>query len=147
MKFFGTRPPGTPPVAGFSVVDDRLTIHGDIETEGTVRVDGRVQGAVHRAGTLIVGAGGEVVGDVEAREVVVAGTIHGNVFARGRIEIEAGAAVNGQVQAATMALHEGGAVNGLITIGLEAPTTTGPAGTRRLELAPSSPASSGVARG
>jgi cytoskeletal protein CcmA (bactofilin family) len=131
-------------VAGFSVVDDRLTIHGDIETEGTVRVDGRVEGAVHRAGTLIVGAGGEVLGNVEAREVVVAGRIQGNVYARNRVEIEAGASVNGEVYAAVLSLHEGGTVNGHVVIGLEPQGGTGP---RRLELAPPEPNKQNAARG
>src|SRR3954468_11686527 len=71
MSIFGGRTPQTP-AAGFSVVDDRLTIRGNIDTDGTVRVDGRVEGSSHRAGTLIVGVGGLVIGHVEAREVVVA---------------------------------------------------------------------------
>src|ERR1051325_5744560 len=101
MNIFGSRPP-RPGTAGFSVVDDRRTIRRDIGTDGTVRVDGRVEGAVHRAGTLIVGVGGAVIGDVEAREVVVAGNIQGNVHARGRIEIESGAAAHGELRAAPL---------------------------------------------
>src|SRR3954462_11296703 len=88
--------------SGYSVINDRLTIRGELDTDGTVRVDGRVEGASHRAGILIVGAGGHVVGDVEARDVVVAGTIQGNVRATGRLEIEAGAAVLGEIRAGAM---------------------------------------------
>src|SRR5438045_1003183 len=125
MNIFGSRPQ-KPATAGFSVVDDRLTIRGDIDTDGTVRVDGRVEGAVHRAGTLIVGVGGAVIGDVEAREVVVAGNIQGNVHARGRIEIESGAAVHGEIRANAMSLREGGAVDGQVSIGAEAPASPAP---------------------
>src|SRR4051812_50093225 len=77
--------------SGYSVINDRLSIRGELDTDGTVRVEGRVEGPTHRVGTLIVGAGGFVVGDVEAKDVVVAGQIQGNVHASGRIEIEAGA--------------------------------------------------------
>lgn len=141
MNPTGVRPPRSAP-AGCSVVDEHLTIHGDIETDGTVRVDGRVEGALHRADTLIVGAHGAVHGDVEAREVAVAGTIHGNVRASGRIEIEPGAAVEGQVHAATMMLHEGGAVNGQVSVGaVEALDAVPPGAGRRLALAKSEPVS------
>src|SRR3954462_984896 len=116
MSIFGGRTPQTP-AAGFSVVDDRLTIRGNIDTDGTVRVDGRVEGSSHRAGTLIVGVGGLVIGNVEAREVVVAGHVLGHVHARGRIEIESGAAVHGDIRANAMVLREGGAVEGQISIG------------------------------
>jgi cytoskeletal protein CcmA (bactofilin family) len=134
MTIFGGRTPQTP-AAGFSVVDDRLTIRGNIDTDGTVRVDGRVEGSSHFAGTLIVGVGGLVVGHVEAKEVVVAGQIHGNVQARGRIEIESGAAVHGEVRAHAMVLREGGVVDGRVSIGGEGLPVNPPG--RRLELTPS----------
>src|ERR1041384_4952239 len=70
---------------GYSVIHDRLTIRGELDTDGTVRVEGRVEGPTHRAGTLIVGAGGYVVGDVEAKDVVVAGQIPGKLPASGGI--------------------------------------------------------------
>ena len=131
----------TPAVSGFSVVDDRLTVRGNIDTDGTVRVDGRVEGSTHRAGTLIVGVGGSVVGDVDAREVVVAGTIDGNVHAR-RIEVVSGASVRGQVRANSMSLRKGGFVNGQVSINTEpASAVAAPAANgRRLELAATPPA-------
>lgn len=122
----------TPP-AGFSVVDDKLVIHGDLDTNGTIRVDGQVSGSLHRAGTLIVGAGGTVVGNVEAREVIVAGAIHGNVNARGRVEIEPGAVVNGEIHATTMFLHDGGTANGYLAIGGE---PQAPVRGRQIDVAP-----------
>lgn len=131
------------PARGYSLVDDRLTIRGEIDTDGTVRIDGRIEGTIHRAGTLIVGAGGGVIGDVEAREVIVAGVIEGNVRASGRVEIEAGAAVHGEIRADAMQLHEGGAVHGLVLVGAasSAIAATGqPAPTRRLEIAQPTPA-------
>lgn len=135
MKLFGARAPRrTAP--GYSVVDDRLTIRGEIDTDGTVRVDGRVEGPMHRAGTLIIGARGGVVGDVEAGDIIVAGTIQGNVHATGRIEIESGAVVHGEIRANAMLLREGAAVHGQVSIGA-APSSAGTTTGRRLELASS----------
>lgn len=120
--------------SGYSVIDDRLTIRGELDTDGTIRVDGHIEGALHRAGTLIVGAHGEVVGDVEAAEVTVAGTIRGNVHATVRLEIEPGASVHGEIRANAMILREGAIIHGKVSIG--AAPATGEAGGRRLELAP-----------
>ena len=121
---------------GYSVIHDRLTIRGELDTDGTVRVEGRVEGPKHRAGTLIVGAGGYVVGDVEAKDVVVAGQIQGNVHATGRIEIEAGASVLGEIRANLMVLREGAAIHGQVSIGATPPAAiTAPTGSaRRLEI-------------
>src|SRR5687768_17121615 len=89
MGIFGGSTSSTRNARGYSLVDDRLTVRGELDTDGSVRVDGRIEGATHRAGTLIVGPSGIIMGDVEAREVIVAGTIHGSVRATGRLEIEA----------------------------------------------------------
>jgi cytoskeletal protein CcmA (bactofilin family) len=127
---------------GYSVINDRLVIRGELDTDGTVRVDGRVEGPAHRAGTLIVGTGGVVVGHVEARDVIVAGQIQGNVHASGRIEIEAGAAVLGEIRASSMVLREGATLHGQVSIGsTPAAAVMAATGTaRRLEIAPAPPA-------
>jgi cytoskeletal protein CcmA (bactofilin family) len=122
---------------GYSVIHDRLTIRGELDTDGTVRVEGRVEGPSHRAGTLIVGAGGFVVGNVEAKDVVVAGQIQGNVHASGRLEIEAGASVLGEIRANLMILREGATIHGQVSIGTTPPAAVmAPTGSaRRLEIA------------
>jgi cytoskeletal protein CcmA (bactofilin family) len=136
MKLFRR---GSKPVvpAGYSVVDKQLAVSGELNTASTVRVDGRVDGARHRADTLIVGVGAVVVGDVEVRDLVVAGEILGNVIASGRVEIQAGASVTGSIRAAAMQLEEGGVVRGhlmIVAAGTEVPSIPEP---RRLELTPS----------
>ena len=137
---------------GYSVIHDRLTIRGELDTDGTVRVEGRVEGPAHRVGTLIVGAGGFVVGNVEAKDVVVAGQIQGNVHATGRIEIEAGASVLGEIRANLMVLREGATIHGQVSIGATPPAAITPStgGARRLEiansLAPAAPAATGRGR-
>jgi cytoskeletal protein CcmA (bactofilin family) len=91
---------------------------------------------MHRAGTLIVGVGGSVVGDVEAKDVVVAGSVQGNVHASGRVQIESGASVVGEIRANSMVLREGATIHGQVSIGAT-PTAAilPPTGTaRRLEL-------------
>ena len=134
MALFGTRTPRQS--SGYSVVNDRLTIRGELDTDGTVRVDGRVEGPSHRAGTLIVGVGGYVVGDVEACDVIVAGMIQGNVHASGRLQIEPGASVLGAIHANSMVLLEGATIHGQVSIGATPPAAvTAATGTaRRLEL-------------
>lgn len=133
MSIFGRRAPRTT-APGYSIIDHRMTIRGEIETDGTVRVEGKIEGTTHRVGTIIVTAHGDVVGDVEASDVTVAGNLHGNIHATGRVEIEPGAAVHGQIRAHSMQLHEGATIHGQVSIGT-APAALPPAASRHLELA------------
>lgn len=101
---------------GYSVIDDQLSIAGDLNTEGTVRVDGRVEGTLHRADTMIIGVNGAVIGDVEAREVIVGGSLVGTLTVAGRVEVQASATVQGDIRAEAVLLHEGGTVHGHVAI-------------------------------
>lgn len=136
MSMF-SRKPARGASAGYSVIDDELTISGDIATKGTIRVDGRVEGTVHRADTLIIGAGGTVIGNVEAREVVIGGALHGNLTVTERVEVQATASVRGDIRAAAVQLLEGGTVHGHIAISpIDADAAPVPL-ERRLALTPS----------
>ena len=115
MKMFASGPARNA-AAGYSVIDNELTVSGDVRTQGTIRVDGRVEGSLHRADTLIIGAGGTVVGDIEAREVVIGGELRGNLTVSERVEVQATATVTGDIRAAAVHLLEGGKVHGHISI-------------------------------
>ena len=101
---------------GYSLIDKALTISGDIDTAGTIRVDGRVNGSLHRADRLIIGAGGVLTGNIEAREVVIGGELNGALKVTERVEIQTSATVRGDIHAAAVHLVEGGAVHGHISI-------------------------------
>jgi cytoskeletal protein CcmA (bactofilin family) len=99
-------------------------------------VDGRIDGTLHRADTLIIGAGGAVIGNIEAREVVVGGELTGDLSVRGRVEIQKTATVRGDIRAAAVGLEEGGTVHGHVivhSLDAEMPVI----GERRLMLTPS----------
>ena len=100
----------------YSVLDAQLAVTGDIETGGTIRIDGKLRGSIRRADLVIVGAGAEVEGDVTAREVIVGGTISGNIEASERSELQASAVVTGDITAGAVLIHEGGAVRGRLVV-------------------------------
>ena len=136
MKMFARRS-ARPASAGYSVIDDDLSISGDLHTEGTVRVDGRVEGAMHRADTLIIGVGGTVIGNVEAREVVIGGELCGSLSVSGRVEVQASATVQGDIHAAAVMLQEGGKVHGHVAVHAIGSDSIAIPAERRLALTPS----------
>lgn len=119
MSLLKRRPdPTLPPAtgAGYSVLDAQLTVRGDIETQGTLRVDGRLEGSILGADVVVLGNGAAVVGNIKAREVIVGGTVQGNVSATNRVELQPTAVVTGDIEAGTIMIQEGGAVQGRLSI-------------------------------
>ena len=50
-----------------------MKITGDVDTDGVVKVEGRVEGAIRAGRQVLVGRQGEVKGDINTREAVIGG--------------------------------------------------------------------------
>lgn len=123
MGIFGgksePRAPSEP--AGLSIIAVGLTIRGDLESTGTVKVEGIVEGSVLAKQQVLVARGGIVRGDVLARETVIGGEVHGSINAEDRVEVQAGAAVHGDITTRRIVVSEGARLNGLIRMGEPTP--------------------------
>lgn len=115
--------PQHPAGSGYSLLDGQLTVDGDIDTEGSLRIDGRLNGNIRRADTVVLGAGASMNGDVSAREVIVGGTLTGNVHATERVELQPTAVITGDIRAQLVLVQEGGVVNGRVE--MQPPSTNG----------------------
>ena len=102
----------------FSVVSAECYFQGTLNVQGSLRVDGTLEGAVDNARHVIVGDGGKIVGDVTAEIVVCGGEIEGNVCAE-MLEILGKASIQGDIRAKKMIVEEGGRIDGRCTIGEE----------------------------
>jgi cytoskeletal protein CcmA (bactofilin family) len=106
--------PTAPAGSGYSLLDSQLTVTGDLETAGSLRIDGRLDGTVRRADAVVVGVGASTSGDIHAREVVIGGTVNGTVHATERVELQATAIVTGDIVTQSVLVQEGGVVNGRV---------------------------------
>lgn len=99
---------------GLSIVAKDLTISGDLQAEGVIRVEGRVIGNVHAGDQVLISEGGIVEGDVVTREAIVGGRVHGSVTAEERAELQASSVVHGDIVTRRLLVQEGGQVNGTV---------------------------------
>ena len=87
-------------------------LKGCISVAGPTRVDGIIEGAVHVAGSLIVGKHAVIKGDVTADTVVSAGNITGDVIAQERVKLLAPCVLVGSVQTPLLSVEEGVLISG-----------------------------------
>jgi len=103
---------GAPAPAGLSIIAVGMAVHGDLDSNGTVKVEGTVDGNVATRAQILVAKGGVVQGDLEAREAIVGGTVTGSIRALERVEIQTGAAVDGDITTRRIMVAEGASLNG-----------------------------------
>ena len=96
----------------FSIIASDMTVVGDLETEGVVRIEGRVKGTVRVGSQVLVAAGAVIEGDLHTQEAVVAGQVSGAIMARERVELQASAIVAGDIHTPRIAIVEGARVTG-----------------------------------
>lgn len=106
----------------YSVVSAECYFQGTLSVQGSLRVDGTLEGSVDNARHVVVGTDGKIVGDVSAQIVVCGGAIEGNICAE-MLEILAPASIKGDIRAQKMIVEEGGRIDGKCLIG----ATDGPA--------------------
>ncbi len=117
--------------ASMSIIGPGMNIIGDVSTDGTVRIEGRVEGTIRAGKAVIVGRGGEVVGDMVTQDAVIGGRVRGTLVAESRLELQASSDIEGQIRAPAqhLVLEEGARFNGQIQMGDGTPPTAIPART------------------
>jgi cytoskeletal protein CcmA (bactofilin family) len=96
----------------FSIIASDMTVIGDLETEGVVRVEGRVRGTVRVGAQVLVSHGAVIEGDLHTQEAVIAGQVSGAIHARERVELLATAMVAGDILTPRISIIEGAQVTG-----------------------------------
>ena len=87
---------------------------GTITYNGTVRIDGHLDGEIHTDGTLLVGEEAVLTAKVSAGTVISKGKITGDIAAKEKVRLLSPAILNGSVKAPTLSMEEGVLFNGTI---------------------------------
>ena len=112
-----------------SIIGPGMKIVGDCSSDGTIRVEGKVEGSVNAGKSVVVGKDGVVKGDISTQDAIIAGTVDGSVTAESRVELQASCRVQGDIRSRRVKLDEGGQVDGQLHMGASAaarPSSSGP---------------------
>lgn len=87
---------------------------GTITYNGTVRIDGILDGEIHTEGTLLIGEEAVLTAKVSAGTIISKGKITGDLTAKEKVRLLSPAILNGSVKAPTLSMEEGVLFNGNI---------------------------------
>src|SRR5690606_29629778 len=77
-----------PGESAISIIGPGMHIQGDITTDGTVRVEGSVEGTIRAGKAVVLGKEAEIRGHVYTQDAVIGGRITGLVVAESRLELQ-----------------------------------------------------------
>ena len=93
-------------------VGEEVTFKGTIRYQGTVRVDGRLEGEIYTDGNLIIGQKAVITAKIEAGTVTCQGQISGEILAKNRVKLLSPAVFDGTITTPLLSMDEGVMFNG-----------------------------------
>ncbi|MBI1399665.1 polymer-forming cytoskeletal protein [Hyphomonas sp.] len=124
-----------------SIICADMKINGSVTSEGSLQIDGIVDGDVS-ATDITIGASGQITGEVKAEVVKVKGKIKGSIRAR-KVELETGAHVKGDIVHSSLQIQSNAVFEGQVKHADDPLRETGPvAASENKSMSSSSPAPS-----
>lgn len=114
-RFLEDSQPSPDPIRqGTAYVGSGCRIRGDLFFQGSIRIDGEVDGTISARRCISVGESGAITtaAPITAAEIMIAGRVEGNVVASERIGISGSATILGDLIAPIIAIQAGAAVEG-----------------------------------
>ena len=101
-----------------TLIGPSVTIHGDVDFNGGVHLQGRVLGNLRMlaggAAALEIIEGGVVEGEVRAQQASINGRVRGDVHVAGRLVLGPKAAIDGNVHYGSIEMAPGARITGTL---------------------------------
>ncbi|HEX3203539.1 MAG TPA: polymer-forming cytoskeletal protein [Nitrospiraceae bacterium] len=101
----------------FTFLGRGVDFKGVIRFDGTVRIDGRMEGEVHTKGVLIVGEHAAIKGLVVAGTVICGGRVQATVTASEKVQLLKSAILIGDIRTPILSMDEGAHHHGMCEMG------------------------------
>ena len=80
-----------------TAIGPETQVTGDFRVEGSLRLDGKVEGKIEVRETVLAGPRSFLKGELHCKDAVVAGRVEGDVYAGDTVELQSGCHVVGNI--------------------------------------------------
>lgn len=111
-------------VGEFNKIVAGTKIHGEVETQGDIRVDGTIVGTLNIKGKLVLGPSGVIEGEVKCKNAEVMGSMNVEIKVEELLSLKSTAKVKGDVITNKISIEPGAKLTG--TINMDNPNAPSP---------------------
>jgi len=95
-----------------TIIGINSKFEGNIESSGTIRIDGKLIGDIKVKGDIYVGKEALIAGNISANNIFISGRVEGNVEANGILKIQSSAKLYGDITVNSLITEEGSVFEG-----------------------------------
>jgi cytoskeletal protein CcmA (bactofilin family) len=102
---------------GTTLISAGTTLKGDISSNSDLRIDGTIIGNVTSSSKIVIGASGNVEGDITGNQADIVGKVSGNIKTKDLLQLRGDCIVNGNVYAGKLQVEPTAIFNGQCHMG------------------------------
>jgi len=95
-----------------SIIANGTIFKGDITSSGDIRIDGVVKGNIQCTAKIVIGANGQVEGDINGQQADIMGHVKGTVRVKDLLQLKGNCHVEGNLHAAKLQVEPTAQFNG-----------------------------------
>jgi len=100
-----------------TIISAGVTIEGKVMSNGSIRIDGVINGNISADGNVTVGENGEINGEVNGEVVTIGGKVIGTIIAREKLTLEAKSVLKGDLNSKILVVEAGAKFDGKSMMG------------------------------
>jgi len=95
-----------------TLVGEGSSFEGNIKSDASIRIEGKVTGDIECKGDVTIGEKGQVKSNISARNVIIAGTVTGDIQTMSKLSITSTGKLFGNIEVASLSIEEGSVFEG-----------------------------------
>jgi len=100
------------PASMDTVIGEYTTLIGNVESEGSLKILGKVEGDIKAGGDVYIESTSSITGNIYGSNVYVSGKVKGNIIAKGLLHLQAQARLYGDIEVSSIVTDEGAIFQG-----------------------------------
>jgi len=100
-----------------TIISHGVKVEGKVSSNGSIRLDGTIQGDISCQGNVTIGDQGEVYGKVDGQTITIGGKVEGLINAKEKLILESKADLKGDVFTKILVVEAGARFDGKSNMG------------------------------
>ena len=107
-----------------TIISHGVKVEGKVSSNGSIRLDGTIQGDINCQGNVTIGESGEVFGKVNGQSITIGGKVEGIINAKEKLMLESKSNLKGVVFTIILVIEAGARFDGKSNMGDSRATTS-----------------------
>ena len=100
-----------------NTIQDGTVIEGKINSEGSIRIDGKLIGSITTKAKLVIGKTGIIEGDITCKDASIEGKVNGTINVQNLLDLKGTGIIQGDIVTNKLVVEPGAKFNGKCTMG------------------------------